>query len=184
MHLDAAQDARRKKLETAQDARHVLNAIRETRAAQGRLDVEEETVRLLGRSHLLGIGREAAGFEVPTEAWQALLLVTVVIRPSREGSASFVITPSVALEHLQECIIPELQQPLPVEIEAKCRELDPTIVLPTDAIGAYLTYLAQANVLEPSSAFDGSGFNVASQEKVDLRRRIAGYLAGDRGPSR
>jgi hypothetical protein len=156
-------------------ARQILEAIAAAKIEVGRLDVEVDTVRILGRDHLIGIGTEVAGFGVPTVDWQALLLVSTVIQPSREGSASFPITADAARVHLQECIIPELREPLPPEVERSLLELQPSVVLPTRGIGLYLDCLVRAEVIEHRDAKVGKVFNVRSAEKVDLRRRIAQY---------
>src|SRR5690606_27402027 len=68
----------------------------------------------------------------------------------------------------------------PADVERNLLELQPDLTLPTKAIGAYLAYLVQAEVLEPRLAYGRKIFNVASEEKVDLRRRIADYLAADK----
>lgn len=165
-------------LAVEQDAIQILEAAHQTKVV-ARLETEVATVNTLGRGHLLGIGADASGFDLPKAEWQALLLYEIVIRPSREGEASFAITLDVALAHLRECIIPELRDRLHKDVDDKVAELAPELVLPAEAIAAYLKHLEQAGVLEPAMSRGRKVYKVASHEKADLRQRIKEYLVSD-----
>ncbi len=180
LRLENARRQREKDASSERRVRGILDAIRATNIESERLASAISTVNALGLGKHIGIGQPAAGFSVPTAEWQALFLMRMVILPSREGSWGFTITPTVALAHVAECIIPELREPLPPDVEASLSKWASNLVLPLKAIASYVAYLVEAKVLEPSTLYDRQSAKVASAEIVDLRRRISDYLAGEK----
>lgn len=183
LRLENAKRQRAIDAQTERKARSILDAIRGTKTDTGRLASEINIVNMLGRGQHVGVGDQADGFSVPTADWQALLLTNLVILPSRAGSSSFPITPNGALAHIAEAVIPELREPLPAEIEAELAKMASGLALPLQAIAAYLAHLVEAEILEPSLPYNSKSLKIASSEKVELRGRIADYLAREKNES-
>lgn len=177
IRLAKARRLREEAAEADVAAKRVLAAIRNATVDPRLLDTDIETVNVLGRNHLVGHGANAAGCTVATAAWQALLLVDLVILPSREGQASFSFTADDGLAAMADYVIPELSERLPENVAARLQRMAPDLVLPVDAIEAYLQHLLEADVLEAGPSTYPRRYRVSSGEKTDLRRSIADYQA-------
>ncbi|RYG37355.1 MAG: hypothetical protein EON93_03745 [Burkholderiales bacterium] len=180
LRLAKAQRDRAADGQADRDARRILQAIREAKVDAQQFQTDIDTVALLGRSDLIGVGADTAGFLVSTAAWQAMLLMDFVILPSNEGAASFSFNQESAINHMTDCVIPDLRDPLPTKVEARLLKLAPTLTLPSRAVGAYIAHLIASEVLEPSHPLNSQIVRVASAEKTELRRRIADYQAREK----
>jgi len=172
--------ARRERADDAradQEARRILQAIRQTEVDAQQFQADIEMVETLGRRRLVGVGPQGDGFLVSTAGWQAMLLMDFVILPSKEGAASFNFNLANALTHMAECLIPELRDPPGDKVETRLLKLAPSLNLPRHAVAAYISHLVAVEVLEPSHPLNTHIVRVASGEKLDLRRRISDYQA-------